>query len=89
MAVQAEAAAGARYRVRVPQHCRLWRDFSRDPWLPSRTDEPLAKWPLLLRSLALPVVLLTLMTYVIMPLLTKALRGWLYHRSDDVSWPSG
>jgi uncharacterized protein len=35
-------------------------------------------WPLLVRSLVLPVVLLSLMTYVIMPLLTRALRRWLY-----------
>jgi antibiotic biosynthesis monooxygenase (ABM) superfamily enzyme len=40
----------------------------------------LVRWPLLLRSLALPVVLLTLMTYLIMPLVTKALRGWLYRQ---------
>jgi antibiotic biosynthesis monooxygenase (ABM) superfamily enzyme len=41
----------------------------------------IAGWPLLLRSAALPVVLLTLMTYVIMPPLTRFLRGWLYPRS--------
>jgi antibiotic biosynthesis monooxygenase (ABM) superfamily enzyme len=38
----------------------------------------LTSWPLLLRSMVLPVVLLTLMTYVVMPVVTKALRGWLY-----------
>jgi antibiotic biosynthesis monooxygenase (ABM) superfamily enzyme len=37
-------------------------------------------WPLLLRSAVLPVVLLTLMTYVVMPLLTQLFRGWLYPR---------
>lgn len=31
-----------------------------------------------LRSAAFPVVLLTLMTYVVMPLLTQLLRDWLY-----------
>jgi antibiotic biosynthesis monooxygenase (ABM) superfamily enzyme len=40
----------------------------------------LADWPLLVRSAVLPVVLLTLMTYVIMPQVTKVLRGWLYAR---------
>lgn len=37
-------------------------------------------WPLLLRSAVLPVVLLTLMTYVVMPTLTQFFRGWLYPR---------
>jgi antibiotic biosynthesis monooxygenase (ABM) superfamily enzyme len=37
-------------------------------------------WPLLVRSAVLPVVLLTLMTYGVMPLLTRAFRGWLYPR---------
>jgi len=42
----------------------------------------LQTWPLLLRSAVLPLVLLTLMTYLVMPLLAKAFRGWLYrHRS--------
>jgi uncharacterized protein len=40
----------------------------------------LAGWPLLVRSAMLPVVLLTLMTYVVMPQVTKLLRGWLYSR---------
>ena len=35
----------------------------------------IATWPLLLRSIVLPVVLLSLMTYVVMPVVTKALRG--------------
>ena len=43
----------------------------------------IATWPLLLRSIVFPVVLLTLMTYVIMPLVTKALRGWLYPRRRE------
>lgn len=38
----------------------------------------LGGWPLLLRSAVLPVVLLTLMTYVVMPLMTRVLRSWLY-----------
>jgi antibiotic biosynthesis monooxygenase (ABM) superfamily enzyme len=37
-------------------------------------------WPLLVRSAVLPLVLLTLMTYVVMPLLTQLFRGWLYPR---------
>jgi uncharacterized protein len=40
----------------------------------------LQAWPLLVRSAVLPVVLLTLMTYVVMPLLTQVFRGWLYPR---------
>jgi antibiotic biosynthesis monooxygenase (ABM) superfamily enzyme len=38
----------------------------------------IAGWPLLVRSAVLPVVLLTVMTYVVMPPLTRCLRGWLY-----------
>jgi len=45
----------------------------------------LATWPLLLRSIVLPVVLLTLMTYVVMPWVTKALRSWLYPQQPDRS----
>lgn len=41
----------------------------------------LQSWPMLLRSAVLPIVLLTLMTYVVMPPLTKLFRGWLYPRS--------
>ena len=37
-------------------------------------------WPLLVRSAVLPVVLLTLMTYVVMPVLAQRFRGWLYPR---------
>lgn len=40
----------------------------------------LARWPLLVRSAVLPIALLTLMTYVVMPPLTRFLRGWLYPR---------
>jgi len=41
-----------------------------------------AGWPLLLRSAVLPIVLLSLMTYVVMPQLTRILQGWLYpHRT--------
>jgi uncharacterized protein len=43
----------------------------------------LTTWPLLLRSIVLPVVLLSLMTYVVMPVVTKALRGWLYPQEDS------
>ena len=39
-------------------------------------------WPLLARAAVLPIVLLGLMTYVVMPRLTRLLRGWLYpHQS--------
>ena len=37
-------------------------------------------WPLLARAALFPGVLLTLMTYVVMPLLTRLLRAWLYPR---------
>jgi uncharacterized protein len=35
-------------------------------------------WPLLARAALLPVVVLSLMTYVVMPQLTRLLRRWLY-----------
>src|ERR671910_2940051 len=35
-------------------------------------------WPLLVRAAVLPIGLLSLMTYVIMPQLTRLLSGWLY-----------
>ena len=35
-------------------------------------------WPLLVRAAVLPIVLLSLMTYVVMPQLTRLLRRWLY-----------
>jgi antibiotic biosynthesis monooxygenase (ABM) superfamily enzyme len=38
------------------------------------------EWPLLARAAVTPVVLLSLMTYVVMPLLTQLFRGWLYPR---------
>ena len=40
--------------------------------------QPLQPLPLLLRTLIATVVLLTLMTYVIMPRMTKLFAGWLY-----------
>ncbi|MEV4313887.1 antibiotic biosynthesis monooxygenase [Actinocrispum sp. NPDC049592] len=36
-----------------------------------------ASWPLLLRSALFPIVLLTTMTYVVMPAVTRLLRRWL------------
>lgn len=39
------------------------------------------KWQLLLRSLAFPVIILTIMTYLVMPVLTRFLHGWLYKRN--------
>jgi uncharacterized protein len=44
--------------------------------LMSAFDLPrLATWPRLLRSVVLPVVLLSLMTYAVMPVVTEVLRG--------------
>lgn len=40
--------------------------------------QPLKPLPMLLRTLIATVVLLTLMTYVIMPRMTKLFAGWLY-----------
>jgi antibiotic biosynthesis monooxygenase (ABM) superfamily enzyme len=37
-------------------------------------------WPLPLRSAVLPLVLLSLMTYVVMPNVTRLLRPWLASR---------
>jgi antibiotic biosynthesis monooxygenase (ABM) superfamily enzyme len=46
------------------------------PWLEG--------WPLLARAAVLPIVLLGLMTYVVMPQLTRLLGGWLYpHHSGS------
>lgn len=36
-------------------------------------------WPIIIRSLAFPLVIVPLMTYLIMPRLTKLLRKWLYN----------
>jgi antibiotic biosynthesis monooxygenase (ABM) superfamily enzyme len=36
------------------------------------------KWNLFLRSLMFPIVILTTMTYLVMPVLTRWFRGWLY-----------
>lgn len=38
-------------------------------------------WPLLLRSAALPLTLLTLMTFVVMPVVTRVAQPWLSSRS--------
>jgi hypothetical protein len=35
-------------------------------------------WPLLARSAVFPLILLTLMTYVVMPNVTRLLKSWLY-----------
>ena len=39
--------------------------------------------PLPLRALLFPLVLLTLMTFVVMPVVTRLLRRWLGPRQDD------
>jgi uncharacterized protein len=41
--------------------------------------------PLPLRALLFPLVLLTLMTFVVMPVVTRALRRWLGPRQDEES----
>ena len=46
-----------------------------------------AGWPLLLRSAVLPIVLLSLMTYVVMPQLTRIFQGWLYPRRTRSDTP--
>ena len=38
------------------------------------------RWPLPLKAALFPLVLLTLMTYVVMPLVTRLLRRWLQRR---------
>ncbi|MFD7817194.1 antibiotic biosynthesis monooxygenase [Streptomyces sp. NPDC059785] len=43
-----------------------------------------AAWPLPLRSLVFPVLLLPLLTYVIMPSLSRLLRLWLYPPPDGL-----
>jgi uncharacterized protein len=42
-----------------------------------------ARLPLPLRALMFPLVLLTLMTFVVMPVVTRALRRWLGPRRDE------
>ncbi len=37
-------------------------------------------WPLLVRSAIFPLILLTLMTYVVMPAVTRLFRRWLFSR---------
>ena len=43
----------------------------------------MAGLPLPLRALAFPLVLLTLMTFVVMPVVTRVLRRWLGPRQDE------
>jgi antibiotic biosynthesis monooxygenase (ABM) superfamily enzyme len=40
-------------------------------------------WPLLLRSAIFPLVLLSVMTFIVMPQLTKLLKPWLYKDVDS------
>jgi antibiotic biosynthesis monooxygenase (ABM) superfamily enzyme len=40
-----------------------------------------AGWPLWARSAIFPLIILTLMTYVVMPLVSRLLKGWLYTSS--------
>lgn len=49
-------------------------------WLLAPSLEDL---PLLIRSAMFPLILLSLMTYAMMPLVTRVLRGWLYPSSDS------
>jgi antibiotic biosynthesis monooxygenase (ABM) superfamily enzyme len=49
----------------------------------------MAKLPLLLRALLFPLVLLTLMTFVVMPMVTRLLRRWLGPRHDDEALEGG
>jgi|SRR3954469_25104398 antibiotic biosynthesis monooxygenase (ABM) superfamily enzyme len=42
-----------------------------------------AAWPLFLRAAVFPVVLLPVLTYVMMPWLSRLLRLWLYRPPDD------
>ena len=39
-------------------------------------------WPLPLRAAVFPVVLLPVLTYLVMPLLSRLLRQWLYRPPD-------
>jgi antibiotic biosynthesis monooxygenase (ABM) superfamily enzyme len=38
---------------------------------------PIKAWPLLARSAVLPLTLLTLMTFVVMPVVTRIVQPWL------------
>jgi uncharacterized protein len=37
-------------------------------------------WPLLVRSAVFPLILLTLMTFVVMPVVTRIVQAWLATR---------
>ena len=50
---------------------------------PSMVVPRMAGLPLPLRALAFPLVLLTLMTFVVMPVVTRVLRRWLGPRQDE------
>jgi antibiotic biosynthesis monooxygenase (ABM) superfamily enzyme len=39
------------------------------------------RWPLAVRAAVFPLVLLSLMTYLVMPTVTRLLRPWLVRRS--------
>jgi antibiotic biosynthesis monooxygenase (ABM) superfamily enzyme len=43
----------------------------------------MVRLPLPLRALVFPLVLLTLMTFVVMPVVTRVLRRWLGARQDE------
>jgi antibiotic biosynthesis monooxygenase (ABM) superfamily enzyme len=49
----------------------------------------MASLPLHLRALLFPLVLLTLMTFVVMPVVTRVLRRWLGPRHDERPIDSG
>jgi antibiotic biosynthesis monooxygenase (ABM) superfamily enzyme len=42
---------------------------------------PIKTWPLLVRSAILPLTLLTLMTFVVMPVVTQIAQPWLSRRT--------
>jgi antibiotic biosynthesis monooxygenase (ABM) superfamily enzyme len=44
---------------------------------------PIKPWPLLVRSAILPLTLLTLMTLVVMPIVTRAAQPWLSRNSSS------
>jgi antibiotic biosynthesis monooxygenase (ABM) superfamily enzyme len=49
----------------------------------------MSRLPLALRALVFPLVLLTLMTFVVMPMVTRLLRRWLGPRHDDETVQGG
>ena len=75
-----ETAASDPLVVVSTWRCRAGRDAQFERVADDLVAEHVEGLPLLVRSAVLPLVLLSLMTYVMMPLVTRVLAGWLEAR---------